>query len=85
MNGRPAKPATEVRPGDLVNVTVGPRRRRLEVRRVIDRRVGAPIAAECCIEQTPSPDTKDPAAPFATSGGRPTKLERRRLDRLRRR
>ncbi|MCB1014361.1 MAG: RNA-binding S4 domain-containing protein [Acidimicrobiales bacterium] len=89
VNGRPAKPATPVRVGDRVEATVGPRRRVLEVARVIDKRVGAPVAAECLVDHTP-PDTRPVeatgGAPRRDRGtGRPTKKERRQLDRHRRR
>lgn len=87
VNGRPAKPATPVRVGDRVEATVGSRRRVLEVARVIDKRVGAPIAAECLVDHTP-PDER-PAeltggVPVRDRGaGRPTKKDRRQMDRHR--
>ncbi len=87
VNGRPAKPATPVRVGDRVEATVGPRRRVLEVARVIDKRVGAPIAAECLVDHTP-PDER-PAeltggVPVRDRGaGRPTKRDRRQMERHR--
>jgi ribosome-associated heat shock protein Hsp15 len=85
VNGRPAKPATPVRPGDRVAAVVHGALRELEVVRVIDQRVGAPIAVECFVDHSPPP-TRDPAVPTFTRDagtGRPTKRDRRRLDRLR--
>ena len=86
VNGRAAKPATVVRVGDRVEAKVGQRQRVLEVARVIDRRVGAPVAAECLVDHSPpAPARAAPAAvPTRDPGtGRPTKKERRRLDRSR--
>lgn len=87
VNGRPAKPATPVRVGDRVEATLGPRRRVLEVTQVIDKRVGAPIAAECLVDLTP-PDERPIEAtgsvPIRDRGtGRPTKRDRRQMERHR--
>ena len=86
VNGTPAKPATQVRAGDRVEVTLNGRRRVLEVVRLIDKRVGAPVAADCFVDHSPPPPTEGKAVPaFARDRGtgRPTKRDRRRLDRLR--
>jgi ribosome-associated heat shock protein Hsp15 len=88
VNGSPAKPAASVRVGDRVVARAHGRDRVFEVVRVIDQRVGAPIAAECIVDHSPPPPARDLAQPvFARDPGtgRPTKEERRRLDRLRRR
>ena len=89
VNGKPAKAATPVHPGDLVSAYAGGRQRELEVVHTIDKRVGAPVAAECLVDHSPPPPEKDDvfAAPVFTrdrSAGRPTKRERRTMDRLRR-
>jgi ribosome-associated heat shock protein Hsp15 len=58
----------------------------LEVVRVIDKRVGAAVAAECLVDHSPPPPPKeDLSAIFARDpgAGRPTKRDRRRLDRFR--
>jgi ribosome-associated heat shock protein Hsp15 len=87
VNGAAAKPAHVVRVGDRVTAYAHGLERALEVVRVIDKRVGAPIAAECLIDHSPPlpprefvprPMFRDPAT------GRPTKRERRQLDRFRR-
>lgn len=87
VNGSPAKPATPVRVGDRVDATVHGRLRSLEVARVIDKRVGAPVAAECLVDHSPPPPTAGEHldAVFARDrgAGRPTKRDRRRLDRFR--
>ncbi|MGH9000659.1 MAG: RNA-binding S4 domain-containing protein [Acidimicrobiia bacterium] len=88
VNGAPAKPSTPVRVGDRVEAYAHDRQRAFEVVRVIDKRVGAPIAAECLVDHSPPPPEREFAAPaFArdSGSGRPTKRDRRRLDRIRRR
>ncbi len=86
VNGRPAKPATPVRPGDAVDAFVGGRQRTVEVVTVITKRVGASIAVECFVDHSPPPPPRELDVPvFARDpgSGRPTKKERRQLDRLR--
>lgn len=85
VNDRPAKPATTVSPGDEVRARVGDRTRVLEVVRVIQKRVGATDAAACFIDRTPAPppETAIPVASRDRGAGRPTKRERRVLDRFR--
>lgn len=86
VNGAPAKPATTIRPGDRVDARVHGRDRVLEVVTPIDKRVGAPIAAECVIDRSPPPPPRDLAAPAFVrdpASGRPTKRDRRQLDRFR--
>jgi ribosome-associated heat shock protein Hsp15 len=82
VNGRTAKPATAVRSGDVVSAVVGRRRRRLEVRQVIERRVSPALAAECMVDCDPVGDHTESVATSA-AGGRPTKRDRRRLERMR--
>jgi ribosome-associated heat shock protein Hsp15 len=82
INDTPAKPAATVQVGDRVAARVNGRDRVLEVVQIIDKRVGAPIAATCVVDHSPpvveSTDwVRDPAT------GRPTKRDRRRLDALR--
>ena len=85
VNDRPAKPSTQVSPGDQVRARIGATTRVVEVTRVIQRRVGAADAATCFIDRTPAPPP-DAAAPVAfrdRGAGRPTKRQRRLLDRWR--
>jgi ribosome-associated heat shock protein Hsp15 len=85
VNGRPAKPATTVSPGDEVRVRAGTTTRIVEVVRVIQKRVGAVDAAACFIDRTPAPppDAALPVARRDRGTGRPTKRDRRILDRFR--
>jgi ribosome-associated heat shock protein Hsp15 len=84
VNGRPAKAATPVRIGDRVEADTERQLRIVEVARAIDKRVGAPIAAECFVDHSPRPRPRDPAFGRRDPGsGRPTKRDRRQIDRLR--
>ena len=87
VNGASAKPASPVRVGDRVEANAHGRPRVLEVARVIEKRVGAAVAAECVVDHSPPPPTRDErdAAIFVRDAGtgRPTKRDRRQLDRFR--
>ncbi len=87
INDRPAKPSSPVHVGDRVATRLHHRDRILEVVRVIDKRVGAPVAATCLVDHSPPPPEDLPPGPFVRdrSTGRPTKRDRRRLDRFRQR
>lgn len=86
VNGNPAKPASPVRAGDRVEARVGTRERIVEVVEVIAKRVGAPVAVTCLVDHSPPPPPRELTAPllFREAGsGRPTKRDRRDLDRMR--
>ena len=86
VNGRPAKPAAPVGVGDRIEARVHQRDRVIEVVRVIDKRVGAPIAVECYIDHSPPPPRPEEVAGIALRDpgtGRPTKRDRRQLERWR--
>lgn len=85
VNDRPAKPATTVVPGDEVRAVIGERTRVVEVVRVIQKRVGAADAVTCYLDRSPAPPpvTVLPVAVRDRGAGRPTKRERRVLDRWR--
>ena len=88
VNGRAAKPATAVTVGDRVTANVHCDERVLEVVRIIEKRVGAPVAAECLVDHSPPPPLREHVVPLFTrdrASGRPTKRERRQLDRFRQR
>jgi ribosome-associated heat shock protein Hsp15 len=87
VNGERAKPATTVRVGDRVEVRLGELARIVEVRQLLVKRVGAPVAQAAYVDHTPPPPPKAerPAAIGVRDrgAGRPTKRERRQLDLLR--
>ncbi|MDA8371119.1 MAG: RNA-binding S4 domain-containing protein [Nocardiopsaceae bacterium] len=85
VNDRPAKAATPVSVGDEVRVRLHGTTRIVEVSHVIEKRVGAPIAVRCYVDRTPAPppEASVPVARRDRGAGRPTKRERRQLDRLR--
>ncbi len=86
VNGKSARPSTSVKVGDRV-VLRGKRELDYEVVRLIEKRVGAAVAAGCFVDHTPPPEPRRAAAPEPfrrdKGSGRPTKRDRRRLDRLR--
>ncbi len=86
VNRTAAKASTPVKIGDRVEAFVE-RERILEVVRIIDKRVGAAVAATCLVDHSPPvPVVKREPRIFVREpgAGRPTKRERRELDRLRR-
>lgn len=85
INDKPAKPSSAVVPGDRVKARIGGRTRIVEVVRVIQKRVGAADAATCFLDRTPKPEPTETIAIAVRDrgAGRPTKRDRRRLDKLR--
>ncbi len=86
VNGAAAKPATSVPVGDRIEARARGRERIVVVTRVIDKRVGAPIAVECFEDHSPPPPPKELEGAVFTrdrGAGRPTKRDRRALDRFR--
>jgi ribosome-associated heat shock protein Hsp15 len=86
VNRAAAKASTPVKVGDRV-VAFVERERILEVAVVIDKRVGAAVAAGCLVDHSPPAPVvrREPRVFVRERGtGRPTKRERRELDRLRR-
>lgn len=84
INGVPAKPASTVKPGDRVEARIAKRDRVVEVVDPIAKRVGAPVAVTCFIDHSPLV-VRDAAAPplqRERGAGRPTKRDRRQIDRL---
>ena len=86
VNGHQVKPAAKVRVGDRVEARMGDWHREVEVLRIIEARVGAPAAAACLIDHSPPPPEREHPGFTALRDpgtGRPTKRERRQVDRLR--
>ena len=89
INGTVAKPSTSVQVGDKVSVVRNGFNMEYEVVKLIDKRVGAPIAVTCYNDLTPAEELtkfKDwfvgkKSGEFREKGsGRPTKRDRRELD-----
>ena len=83
IGGEKAKAAQAVRIGDEIRVRIAGFDRILVVRQLLTKRGGAPIAALAAEDRTPP---REPVAQLAVrdrGAGRPTKRERRDIDRLR--
>jgi ribosome-associated heat shock protein Hsp15 len=84
VNRGSAKASTQVKVGDRVEAFVE-RQRILEVAAVIEKRVGAPAAAKCFVDHSPPAPKRQPRVAVRERGtGRPTKRERREIDRFKR-
>jgi len=85
VNGERVKPATSVRPGDEVRLRDTERERIVVVTRTVRKRVGATVAAECFIDNSPPPPPREQTVLVGLrdrGAGRPTKRDRRELERL---
>ncbi len=86
VNDAPGKAATAVKVGDRIEARIAQRERIVEVVRVVNKRVGAPVAAECLVDHSPPVVKAEDDVPVfrrERGTGRPTKRDRRQLDRLR--
>lgn len=86
VNGERVKPAQAVRTGDEVRLRHAGRERIVIISRLVRKRVGAAVAADCLIDKSPPPPPPEAVAavPRRDRGaGRPTKRDRRELERLR--
>ena len=89
VNGQPAKPSHAVRAGEIVGVRQGLVQRTLRVLAVPARRVGPKLVATFCDDRTPPAEFEKARTQRvqqilarARGSGRPTKRDRRLLDRL---
>ena len=87
-NGHPLKPATSLQVGDLLQIPFpeGPGVRSISVKAMISQRVGAP-EAQACYEDLTTDEIHDNlkqwlAAKREAAKGRPTKRERREIDKI---
>ncbi|MFE2373503.1 RNA-binding S4 domain-containing protein [Streptomyces sp. NPDC059398] len=86
LNGERVKPAHAVQAGDEVRLFHAGRQRIVEVSRLVRKRVGPPVAAECYVDNSPPPPPREAVLdiPVRDRGtGRPTKRDRRELEQLR--
>ncbi len=86
IDGRTAKASSPVAVGTRIEARLHGRERVAVVTQVIDKRVGAGLAADCYEDHSPPAPPRESTAPVAIrdrGAGRPTKRDRRRLDQLR--
>ncbi|WP_407548504.1 S4 domain-containing protein [Streptomyces sp. Pv4-95] len=86
VNGERVKPAHGVRVGDEVRLRHAGRERIVVVTRLVRKRVGAPVAAECFVDNSPPPPPREEVPVIAhrdRGAGRPTKRDRREIEQLR--
>ena len=86
LNGERAKASATVVPGDRIEVRGGERVRIVEVLRLLSKRVGAPVAATAYVDHSPPVVPREHVAAAGVrdrGAGRPTKRERRQIDKLR--
>ncbi|GAA3777398.1 hypothetical protein GCM10022240_30960 [Microbacterium kribbense] len=83
IGGERTKAAQHVKIGDEVRVRIAGFDRIMIVRRLLVKRVGAPLAALAMEDRTPVREPMPKLAERDRGAGRPTKRERRDIDRLR--
>lgn len=83
VNGDRVKAAQQVRIGDELRVRISGFDRILIVRQILVKRVGAPVAALAYEDRTPEREPQAALGLRDRGAGRPTKRERRDIDRLR--
>lgn len=85
IDGTPAKASSPLKIGARVEAHVAQRDRIVEVTRLIEKRVGAAVAQQCFRDHSPPPPepTAPPIFTRDPGTGRPTKRDRRALDRFR--
>ncbi|MFO8054576.1 MAG: RNA-binding S4 domain-containing protein [Bacteroidales bacterium] len=91
INGQPAKPAADIKPGDLLHLKKDHLNLQVKVVELLEKRVGAKIAAEYMEDQTPQQEyhKKENAEhtnyEYRERGlGRPSKKQRREIEKLKR-
>lgn len=96
IGGKSVKPARSVKIGETVKIQKGQEKKILKVVQLIDKRVGAPLAVTCYEDLSPPPPPRIgsgkldpifynvpiPVARRKPGTGRPTKRERRDLDKF---
>ncbi len=91
VNGAVAKASREIKPGDVLELRLGPTKRVLTVLALSERRVSAALATGLYTETDASIEARAEAQQqrrltrpqYDDAGARPTKRDRRRLERAR--
>ena len=89
VNDEPAKPATKLVLGDIVEARRGDRILVYRATALVEKRVGAKLVEDCVDDLSPpepsrsAPALAPPGGARSRGEGRPTKKERRDIDRLR--
>ena len=83
VNGEKVKAAQAVRIGDEIRIRISGFDRILTVRQILVKRVGAPVAALAYEDRTPEREPQAALGLRDRGAGRPTKRERRDIDKLR--
>jgi ribosome-associated heat shock protein Hsp15 len=85
INGQRAKPATVVREGDVVEFLLGTHFRRVVVSALPEAQLSKEAARTMYVDETPKQEIDVSAGNLRDRGaGRPTKKERRDIERIRR-
>jgi len=86
VNGKVVKASRSLAPDDTVAARIAGRERVVEVVEMPSKRVGAPVAAKAYIDNSPPPDPRPtrsgPTALRERGSGRPTKRDRRQIERF---
>ncbi|MBP5803473.1 RNA-binding S4 domain-containing protein [Microbacterium maritypicum] len=83
VNGDKVKAAQQIRVGDELRIRIAGFDRILIVRQLLVKRVGAPVAARAYEDRTPEREPQAALGLRDRGAGRPTKRERRDIDKLR--
>ncbi|QNE89831.1 RNA-binding S4 domain-containing protein [Corynebacterium incognita] len=87
LNGESVKPSQQVVPGDRVRVWKNHHEHDFEVLATVRKRVGAPVARTCYRDHAPPPPPRELIPVWGQrdrGAGRPTKKERRQMEKFRR-
>jgi ribosome-associated heat shock protein Hsp15 len=84
LNGTAIRPSHVVRVGDELSARAPRGLVVLKILKLADKRLGPPLARELYEDHSPPPPPREDLFPMRDRGaGRPTKQERRRMDRMR--
>ena len=89
IQGRAVKPSRAIKSGDIIQVTLGPLNKTIQVKELIHNRVSAKLVSQSMLDITPEEEYERikfmhemKAGMRERGSGRPTKKERRDLDKL---